>query len=45
MVCNREYRRDLRARMKGCRMIDDTRMALVILALFAFGFFLLAVYP
>jgi hypothetical protein len=30
---------------EGCRMINDTRMALVILALFAFGIFLLAVCP
>lgn len=30
---------------QGCRMINDTRMALVILALFAFGIFLLAVCP
>jgi hypothetical protein len=30
---------------EGCRMINDTRMALVILAHFAFGPFLLAVCP
>jgi hypothetical protein len=30
---------------EGCRMINDTRMALVILALFAFGIFLLAICP
>jgi hypothetical protein len=30
---------------EGCRMINDTRMALVILALFTVGPFLLAVCP
>ena len=30
---------------EGCPMINETRMALVILALFAFGIFLLAVCP